>query len=149
MIPARAIAGVDALAAAWYAGLRAVRYNSRKPPAAWRGTQAERVCDLSALDRPVEIFRGSAREAARLFPQNANVAAKIARAGIGFEATECSLNAHPAAEGNVHIIEADGAFGRLRIEVRGNPLAENPKTSMLGALAVVRAIRNRIDAVVI
>jgi aspartate dehydrogenase len=147
MIPAGAIAGVDALAAARLGGLTSVRYTSRKAPQAWRGTHAETLCDLSAIDRPVEFYKGNAGEAARLFPQNANVAATIALAGIGFDATECSLNADPAAPGNVHLIEAEGEFGQLRIEVQGKPLPENPKTSALAALSVLRAIHNRIGAI--
>jgi aspartate dehydrogenase len=147
MIPAGAIAGVDALAAARLGGLTRVRYTSRKAPQAWRGTHAETLCDLEAIDRPVEFYKGNAGEAARLFPQNANVAATIALAGVGFEATECSWNADPAAPGNVHLIEAEGEFGQLRIEVQGKPLAENPKTSTLAALSVLRAIHNRIGAI--
>jgi len=147
MIPAGAIAGVDALAAARYGGLARVRYTSRKAPQAWRGTHAETLCDLDAIDQPVEFYKGNAGEAAKLFPQNANVAATVALAGIGFDATECSLSADPAAPGNVHVIEAEGGFGQLRIEVQGKPLADNPKTSTLAALSVLRAIHNRIGAI--
>jgi aspartate dehydrogenase len=149
MIPAGAIAGVDALAAARLGGLERVRYTSRKAPQAWRGTHAEKLCDLDAIDQPVEFYRGNARDAAQLFPQNANVAATVALAGVGFDATECSLNADPSAPGNVHLIEAHGGFGQLRIEVQGKPLADNPKTSTLAALSVLRAIHNRIGAILI
>ncbi|MFO1364019.1 MAG: aspartate dehydrogenase [Burkholderiales bacterium] len=147
LIPAGAVAGIDALAAARNDGLARVRYTSRKPPRAWRGTHAEKLCDLDAIGQPIEFYRGNAGDAARLFPQNANVAATIALAGLGFEATECSLTADPGAPGNVHLIEAEGAFGQLRIEVRGKPLPENPKTSTLAALSVLRAIRSRLDTI--
>lgn len=147
MIPAGAIAGVDAIAAARFGGLDRVRYTSRKPPEAWKGTYAEKLLDLDSIEGPVEFYSGTAGEAARLFPQNANVAATIALAGRGFEQTECSLNADPAAPGNVHLIEAEGAFGTLRVEVQGKPLADNPKTSTLAALSVLRAIHNRIGAI--
>jgi aspartate dehydrogenase len=147
MIPAGAIAGVDAIAAARYGGLERVRYSSRKAPEAWRGTAAEKMCDLGALRGPTAFYTGAAGEAARLFPQNANVAATIALAGLGFDRTEVSLNADPDAPGNVHIIEAEGAFGRLRVEIENKPLDENPKTSTLAALSVLRAIHNRIGAI--
>ena len=147
MIPAGAIAGIDALAAARYGGLERVRYVSRKLPEAWRGTPAEKLCDLGALKASTEFYTGNAGEAARLFPQNANVAATIALAGLGFEKTQVSLNADPAAPGNMHVIEAEGGFGRLHVEIEGKPLAENPKTSTLAALSVLRAIHNRIDAI--
>jgi len=147
LIPAGALAGIDALAAARFGGLARVRYTSRKLPRAWIGTPAERMCDLGSLTKSTEFFAGSAGEAARLFPQNANVAATIALAGLGFDRTEVSLNADPGAPGNVHLVEAEGGFGRLRVAVENRPLADNPKTSTLAALSVLRAIHNRIDAI--
>ena len=149
MLPAGAVAGIDALGAARVAGLTRVRYSSRKPPRSWKNTPAEKVADLDRVTAPVTLFTGPADEAARLYPQNANVAATIALAGAGFDRTEVTLIADPAATGNIHRIEAAGEFGEFDIEVRGKPLATNPKTSMLAALSVVRAIRNRAAAIVI
>jgi aspartate dehydrogenase len=139
-----AVGGIDALSAAREGGLSKVVYTGRKPPAGWRGTAAEAVVDLDRLSGPAEVYRGSAGEAARRFPQNANVAATIALAGLGLERTEATLIADPAAPGNVHRIEAEGAFGRFALEFVGRTLPGNPKTSMMAALSVVRAVRNRI-----
>jgi len=147
LIPAGALAGIDALAAARFGGLERVRYTSRKLPLAWLGTPAEKMCDLASLTRSTEFYTGNAGDAARLFPQNANVAATIALAGLGFDRTEVSLNADPDAPGNVHIVEAEGGFGRLRVEIENKPLADNPKTSTLAALSVLRVIHNRIGAI--
>jgi aspartate dehydrogenase len=130
-------------------GLSLVRYRSRKPPLAWRGSPAEKLVDLAALAKPAVLYRGNAREAALLYPQNANVAAAIALAGLGFERTEVELVADPAAAGNVHEIEVEGAAGRFAIELEGKPSRTNPKTSALAALSVARAIRNEQAAIVI
>lgn len=147
LIPAGAVAGMDGLAAARLAGIDRVRYTSRKLPVAWKGTHAETLCDLEAVTRSTEFLRTDARQAARLFPQNANVAATIALAGVGFERTEVSLNADPAAQGNTHLLEVEGPCGSMRIELRNKPFPDNPKTSMLAGLSLLRVIRNRTEAV--
>jgi aspartate dehydrogenase len=147
LIPAGAVAGMDGLAAARLAGIDRVRYVSRKLPVAWKGTHAEKLCDLEAVVEPVEFLRTDARQAATLFPQNANVAATIALAGVGFERTEVSLNADPGAQGNTHLLEVEGPCGSMRIELRNKPFPDNPKTSMLAGLSLLRVIRNRSEAV--
>lgn len=149
LIPAGAVGGLDLLASARVAGLSKVTYTSRKPPKAWMGTPAEKLVALASLNEATTFYTGDARAAARDYPQNANVAAAVALAGVGFEATEVRLVADPAAPGNVHRIEAEGAFGRTEITIAGRPLPDNPKTSMLAALSLVRAILNRDAAVVI
>jgi aspartate dehydrogenase len=148
-IPSGALGGLDVLGAARFAGLRSVRYEGRKAPAAWRGSPAEDMAPLAELSQPTIFFQGSAREAARLFPQNANVAAAVALAGIGFDNTWVSLCADPAAMGNQHRIFAEGAFGEIDARVVGFPLPDNTKTSMLAPLSLLRNLANLSQTVVV
>ncbi|WP_375057513.1 aspartate dehydrogenase [Zobellella sp. DQSA1] len=146
---AGAIAGIDGLAAAREGGLESVTYQGRKSPQSWRGSPAETLVDLDGVTEPTVFFSGTAREAARLFPANANVAATIALAGLGMDETRVELVVDPDSRRNQHRIRASGRFGELDIALSGLPLAANPKTSTLAALSVVRACRQCTDPLVI
>ena len=149
IVPAGAIGGLDILGAARLAGLHEVRYRSRKPPAAWMGTPAQQLIDLAGLTQPVVFYRGSARAAARDYPRNANVAATLALATLGFEQTQVELIADPGAGGNFHEIDAHGVTGSISLRIEGLASPDNPRTSMVTAYSVARAVLERRDTVLI
>lgn len=147
LLPAGAVAGIDGLAAARTEGLDTVTLTSRKAPMAWGGAPGVEGIDLAAIDRPTPIFEGHAGDAARLFPKNANVAATVALAGIGFEDTQVTLIAEPDLPVNSHRIDATGLFGRMTVEMFNNTSPDNPKTSALTAMSIVRLINNETSGI--
>ena len=135
-----AIGALDALGAASVGELAGVTYRGRKPPRGWRGSAAEAKLDLDALTEATVHFSGSARNAALEYPKNANVAASVALAGVGFDKTTVELIADPGVECNVHEIVAEGDFGRLEFRIEGESLPDNPRSSAITAMSVVREI---------
>jgi aspartate dehydrogenase len=146
ILVAGALPGWDTLQTASLADLESVTLYSSKPPQAWRGTLAEKECRLDGLGAPVTLFDGSAREAARLYPKNANIAATAALAGVGFEKTRVVLIADPAIRQNIHQLEVRGAFGQFSMEIAANPSPDNPKTSLIAAMSILRVLKQEASA---
>ena len=133
-----AIGALDCLRAAKIGTLKEVTYIGRKPPQGWKGSPAESKLDLDSLDEGAEVhFDGTARDAALQYPKNANVAAAVALAGMGFDETRVMLIADPDISENIHEIQAEGDFGRFAFEIRGRALPDNPRSSALAAMSVI------------
>lgn len=145
-IPAGAIGAIDVVAAARTAGLARVSYVTRKSPRAWAGTPAERMINLGAVKEPALFFDESAGRAALVFTDKANVCATLALAGLGFGKTRVQFWVDPAVDKSIHHIEADGACGRLKIDLANNVAPSDGKASLLTAMSIVRAVRNRVAA---
>ncbi len=140
---AGAVGGIDLLAAAANAApLRRVAVTTTKRPTAlvqpWMDRAAEER--LRTATAPVEVFRGSARDAAAAFPRSLNVAATVALATDGFDAVEVVLVADPDTDLTTHVIEAEGATGEYRFEIRNHPSHANPRTSGVVPFAVLRSL---------
>ncbi|HLI27166.1 MAG TPA: aspartate dehydrogenase [Chloroflexota bacterium] len=147
LVPSGAIAGLDVIGAAALGGLDEVTITTRKPPAAWKETPAE--ARAQAATEPTLLFEGPAREGVMRFPQNVNVAAALALAGVGLDATRMRVYADPTVTHNTHEVYARGTFGEVALTLRNVPTAENPKTGRIVALSVLKAVRNRCAALVV
>ena len=98
-VPSGGIGGLDALKTACLAGVDEVSIQVAKPPAAWKGIRVRGSTAASTLDaaeRPRTLFEGPAREGVPHFPQNVNIAAVLALAGIGMDRTRLKVVADPA-----------------------------------------------------
>ena len=142
--PSGAIAGVDALLAAQVGGIRRVRLVTTKPPQALKGAPYFKTHDFPEFRHGEEkkvVFRGSALQASKAFPQNINVAAILSLAGIGPKKTEVEIWATQVAGTNRHEVTIEGNFGTIRTTTENIPAPDNPKTSYLAILSAAATLR--------
>ncbi|MGE7184833.1 aspartate dehydrogenase [Peribacillus sp. NPDC006672] len=139
-LPSGAIGGLDVLKSAKAVnGLESVCITTRKPPNALPAG--------SSMEEETVLFEGSAAEAIKQFPRNINVAIVLSLAGLGSEKTKVKIIADPSVLKNIHLIEASGSFGKLKLEVENDPMPNNPKTSYLAALSVLATLQNKEKSV--
>ncbi len=146
LAPTGALIGLDAVRAAAEGEIREVKMISRKPPAGLEGAPylVERGISLKGLNAPRKVFEGSAREGARGFPANVNVAAALGLAGIGPDRTKLEIWADPTIDRNTHRIEVDADSARFSMQIENVP-SENPRTGKITALSVVAALRGLVS----
>jgi len=142
IVPTGALLGLDAVTAAAEGTIHSVRMTTRKPPGGLVGAPylVEKGLDMAAISEPTLVFSGSAREAAKGFPANVNVAAALSLAGIGPDRTTIDIWADPTVTRNCHSIEVDADSAKFTLAIENIP-SENPKTGRITALSVVAALR--------
>jgi aspartate dehydrogenase len=145
LAPTGALVGLDAVRAAAEGTIHSVTMITRKPPSGLEGAPylVERGISLKDLKEPAKIFDGSARDGARGFPTNVNVAAALSLAGIGPDKTRLEIWADPALTRNTHRIEVDADTARFSMAIEGIP-SENPRTGRIVPLSVIAALRGLV-----
>jgi aspartate dehydrogenase len=143
VIPSGALLGLDAVRAAAEGTVRSVRMVTRKPPKSLAGAPYldEHGIDLDHLAEARKIFEGSAREGARGFPANVNVAAALSLAGIGPDETRLEIWADPALARNTHRIVVEAEAAHFEMQIESVPSEENPRTGKLTPLSVIATLR--------
>jgi aspartate dehydrogenase len=143
LVPSGALLGLDAVQAAAQGAISRVHMITRKPPAGLDGAPylVERGIGVLGLGAAKCVFTGSAREAAKGFPANVNVAAALALAGIGPDRTTVEIWADPAVARNTHRIEVEADAVRLAMQIENVPSLENPKTGRLTPLSVIALLK--------
>jgi aspartate dehydrogenase len=138
------VLGFDALRAANVGVINSVLMVTRKPPlsmvhSAWL---RDRGIDPRAIARATRIFEGSAREAARAFPDKFNIAAAVALASIGADRVRIEIWLDPAVERNVHRIAVDADSTRFEMEIQNVPNPGHEGTGPLTAYSVIAALED-------
>ena len=144
VVPTGALIGLDAVTAAAVGEIHSVRMVTRKPVQGLAGAPflVENNIDIDQIKEPLKIFDGSAREAAKGFPANLNVAVALSLAGIGPDRTRLEIWADPALTRNVHRVEVDSDSARFSMSIENIP-SENPKTGRITALSVIALLRKQ------
>jgi aspartate dehydrogenase len=148
LAPTGALLGLDAVRAAAEGTIHSVTMITRKPPSGLEGAPylVERGISLKGLKESAKIFDGSARDGARGFPANVNVAAALSLAGIGPDKTRLEIWADPALTRNTHRIEVDADTARFSMAIEGIP-SENPRTGRIVPLSVIAALRGLVTEI--
>ena len=144
VVPTGALIGLDAVTAAAVGEIRSVRMITRKPVPGLAGAPylVENNIDIERIKEPLKIFDGTAREAAKGFPANLNVAVALSLAGIGPDRTRLEIWADPALTRNVHRVEVESDSARFSMSIENIP-SENPRTGRITALSVVALLRKQ------
>lgn len=147
LVPTGALIGLDAVRAAAEGEIRSVTMVSRKPPAGLEGAPylRERGISVLGVNAPTKVFDGFAREGAKGFPANLNVAAALSLAGIGPDRTRLEIWADPTVERNTHRIEVDADTARFSMMIENVPSDDNPRTGRITALSAVAALRGLVS----
>lgn len=143
IVPTGALIGLDAVRAMAEGEIHSATLQTRKPPQGLEGAPhlAANKIDLRNLAEPVRVFRGNAREAARGFPANVNVAAALSLAGIGPERTMVEIWADPGIDRNIQSVKISSDSGDAEMTIHNIPSAENPRTGRITALSVIACLR--------
>ncbi|MDD5255363.1 MAG: DUF108 domain-containing protein [Candidatus Omnitrophica bacterium] len=150
-IPSGAIAGIDAVKAAFLGGIESVTLVTTKNPGSFARSaylQSKKI-DPRKIRKDTVLFSGTAQEAVKYFPQNINVAAVLGLAGVGAARTRVKIIASPAARSNTHQITVCCRAGTISATTQNVPHPTNPKTSFLAALSAAATLQKIAEPVVI
>src|SRR6202022_1681229 len=144
VVPTGALIGLDAVTAAAIGKIHSVRMVTRKPVQGLAGAPyiVDNNIDIERITEPLKIFEGTAREAAKGFPANLNVAVALSLAGIGPDRTRLEIWADPTVTRNIHRVEVESDSARFSMSIENIP-SENPKTGRITALSVIAYLRKQ------
>ncbi len=143
LVPTGALLGLDAVRAAAEGTIESVTMVTRKPPGGLKGAPhlVQNGIEVDGLSAPLCVFKGTAREGAKGFPANVNVAAALSLAGIGPDRTTLEIWADPAVTRNMHEIRVEADSARFTLKIENVPSEANPRTGRITALSTIALLR--------
>jgi aspartate dehydrogenase len=148
-LPSGAICGIDGLKAAGLLKIKKARLSTYKHPDALRDAPfiRNKRIDLDKIRRQTVLFEGKIKEAIKGFPQNINVAATIALAGLGKKKALVRIVVSPRLKSNIHQLELEGDFGKITTRAENLPSPDNPRTSFLAVLSAIATLKQILSPV--
>jgi len=143
-----AVPGLDAVQAARRGRISRVRMVTTKPPPGLAGAPhlIEHGIEIENLDEPLRVFAGNAREGARAFPANVNVAAALGLAAGDPDLVELEVWADPSIRVNRHRILVESNSANIDLSIENIPSQENPRSGRIVALSVVACLEKMVAA---
>ncbi|WP_141364180.1 aspartate dehydrogenase domain-containing protein [Glutamicibacter uratoxydans] len=148
LFTAGAIGGLDLLGAGakMGSGFEEIQVTTRKLPQTliqpWMNEVQRR--ELETAEAPMEVFAGTAAEAAQKFPKSLNVAAAVALAVEDWDVVSVRLLGDPQAVLTEHQIRARGASGEYSFTIKNYPSENNPRTSGIVPWALLHSLRQAV-----
>lgn len=143
VVPTGALLGLDTVRAMAVGKIHEVRLETRKPPAGLAGAPhlIENNIDVDHLTAPLCVFRGTARQAAKAFPANVNVAAALGLAGLGPDQTQVEVWADPGVDRNHQSVTIRSDSGEAKMSIANIPSPDNPRTGRIVANSVIATLQ--------
>ncbi len=151
LVPTGALIGLDTVRAMAVGKIHEVRLETRKPPAGLAGAPhlIENNISLEGLKEPLCVFRGTARQAAKAFPANVNVAAALGLAGVGPDKTMVEVWADPGVDRNHQSVTISSDAGDATMKIANVPSPDNPRTGRIVANSVIATLKRFTDPLVV
>lgn len=151
IVPTGALIGLDTVRAMAAGVIHSAHLETRKPPVGFAGAPylVEKKIDISNLAVATCIFAGTARDAAKGFPANVNVAAALALAGIGPDRTSVEIWADPTVDRNIQSVTIQSDSGEATMTMQNIPSNENPRTGRIVANSVIATIQRLTSPLII
>lgn len=133
-VPSGAIGGLDAISSAALTKINKVILSTKKNPKAF---------DMKNT-KPQIIFKGTAQEAAKLFPRSMNVASTLSFI-VKPTKVQVQLISDPTIKRNTHEIKIEWQYGEMLLRFSNDPHPENPRTSALAAWSAIHLLSKLIS----